>query len=314
MYRKKDDILLKSAFEETFPDLLRFYYKNADGIFDMDRGFEFMDKELRELFPELDKSGGTRFVDMLVKSFLKDGEEEWIFIHIEIQGGDSKNFARRMFQYWYRIYDRFQVDVAAIAVFTGDKSQKRPDMFQKEFLDTSITYRFKAYHILDHSEEELLSMDNPFALIVLAAQKALTRGKIPEEELGEQRLTVARALIQGRKYSHEQIMRFLYFLKNFIYIENQEINRNFDSEITFLTGKENQMGIIETIKKIAREEALEEGLELGMEKGIEKGAEQKSREFVRNLLQNTDFDNAKIASLSGVTTAFVEKVKKESNG
>jgi flagellar biosynthesis/type III secretory pathway protein FliH len=78
------------------------------------------------------------------------------------------------------------------------------------------------------------------------------------------------------------------------------------------------MGIIETIKKIAREEALEEGLELGMEKGIEKGiekgAEQKSREFVRNLLQNTDFDDAKIASLSGVTTAFVEKVKKESNG
>lgn len=84
MFRKKDDILLKSAFEEAFPDLLRFYFQNADAIFDMERGFEFMDKELTELFPELEKQGGSRFVDMLVKTFLKDSTEEWILIHVEI--------------------------------------------------------------------------------------------------------------------------------------------------------------------------------------------------------------------------------------
>jgi len=297
MFRKKDDILLKSAFEEAFPDLLRFYFEEADAIFDMERGFEFMDKELSELFPELEKPGGTRFVDMLVKTFLKDGTEEWILVHIEIQGGNTKKFAHRMFRYWYRIYDRYEVDITALAVFTGGKNQKRPDIFYKSFLGTEVSYKYNTYHILDRSVEELLNMDNPFSLIVLAAQKALLRGRVPEEELGEQRLTVARALIQSQKYSHEQIMHFLYFLKNFIYIENPEINRNFDREIELLTGKENAMGIIETIKKIAKEES----------------AEQKTYEFVRNLLLNTDFDTAKIASLAGVPVTFVEKVKKGVN-
>src|SRR5438045_3153960 len=176
MFRKKDDILLKAAFEEAFPDLLRFYFKDADEIFDIEHGFEFMDKELIELFPELGKQGGTRFVDMLVKTFLKDGSEEWVLIHIEIEGGNDNDFSRRMFTYWYRIYDRFGVDIAALAVFTGNERQKKRNVFEKEFLGTKVHYSFNTYHILDHSEEELLNMDNPFALIVLTAQKALLRG------------------------------------------------------------------------------------------------------------------------------------------
>lgn len=231
MFRKKDDVLLKSAFEEAFPDLLRFYFQDADAIFDMERGFEFMDKELIELFPELEKQGGTRFVDLLVKTFLKNGAEEWILVHIEIQGGNAKGFPNRMFRYWYRIYDRYEVDITALAVFTGGKSQPRPNTFHKSFLGTEVSYKYNTYHVFDHSQEELLEMDNPFALIVLAAQKALLMGNIPEEELGEHRLTVARALIRSQKYDHEQILHFLYFLKNFVYIENPEINRNFDKEI-----------------------------------------------------------------------------------
>jgi hypothetical protein len=72
----------------------------------MEKGVVFLDKELSELFPELEKQGGNRFVDMLVKVFLKNGNEEWILVHIEIQGGSDKNFAERMFQYWYRIYGK----------------------------------------------------------------------------------------------------------------------------------------------------------------------------------------------------------------
>lgn len=45
MFRRKDDILLKSAFEESFPDLLRFYFPGADEVFDMKKGFVFLDKE-----------------------------------------------------------------------------------------------------------------------------------------------------------------------------------------------------------------------------------------------------------------------------
>ena len=91
--RKKNDILLKAAFEESFPDLLHFYFKNADTIFDIAKGFEFLDKELNELFPELKTKGGGRVADMLVKTFLRNGKEEWILIHLEIQGEGTSTFA-----------------------------------------------------------------------------------------------------------------------------------------------------------------------------------------------------------------------------
>ena len=65
------------------------------------------------------------------------------------------------------------------------------------------------------------------------------------------------------------------------------------------------MGIIETIKKIEREEAFEIGMEKGIEKGIEKGKLQ----VVQNLLDAGKFTASEIAGFAGVTETFVKKVK-----
>lgn len=160
-------------------------------------------------------------------------------------------------------------------------------------------------------------MNNPFGFIVLAAQKALLMNKIPEQELAEHRLTIAKALIASKQYDSERIKRFLYFLKTFIYIGNSEINDTFDYEIDLLTGNHHTMGIIETIQMLAKEEwrekGLEEGIEKGIEQGIEKGIELGKTTFVKNLLQNTDFTLPKIAALADVSVSFVEKIQQEIN-
>ena len=57
------------------------------------------------------------------------------------------------------------------------------------------------------------------------------------------------------------------------------------------------MGIIETIKKIEREE----GIEIGMERGKE--------QVVKNLLAADKFSISEIAGFAGVTEAFVKKVR-----
>ncbi len=49
---KRDDTLWKGILEDIFDDFLRFMYPNADEIFDIGRGFEFLDKELEDLFPQ----------------------------------------------------------------------------------------------------------------------------------------------------------------------------------------------------------------------------------------------------------------------
>jgi hypothetical protein len=297
--RKKNDILLKSAFEEAFAELLRFFFPEADSIFDFSREFEFLDKELNEMFPELQRNGGSRFVDMLVKVFSITGNEKYVLLHIEIQAQSDPYFGKRMFQYFYRIYDRYDIPVTALAIFTGGKPTNKCSVFDYHFLDTCLQYKYKAFHILDYSEQELLAMDNPFSLIVLAAQKVLAADKIPEVELAEQRLMLARIMINSKKYNRDRIRRFLYFLKTFIYIDNAELNSKFDQQIALLTNNVNTMGIIETIQMLTLEE------------GIEKGLEQGKTTFVKNLLLNTDFGIAKIAALADTDEAFVKAVQAE---
>jgi len=44
------DILWKGIIEDLFADFLRFFYAKSDEIFDLNRGFEFLDKELDQLY------------------------------------------------------------------------------------------------------------------------------------------------------------------------------------------------------------------------------------------------------------------------
>jgi hypothetical protein len=88
---KRDDTLWKSILEDVFIDFLRFFYPNADEIFDLDRGFEFLDKELEDISPQQNEED-IRYVDKLVKVWLKSGEEEWILVHIDVQGQPKKTF------------------------------------------------------------------------------------------------------------------------------------------------------------------------------------------------------------------------------
>ncbi|HVW62370.1 MAG TPA: hypothetical protein VHC48_20100 [Puia sp.] len=48
MKKRKSDILWKVIMEEVFADLLRFLFADADQVYNMERGFEYLDKELSE--------------------------------------------------------------------------------------------------------------------------------------------------------------------------------------------------------------------------------------------------------------------------
>lgn len=81
--RRKNDILLKCdpairCFRRSIPRpvTLLFFFNDADDIFDIEKGFDFLDKELNELLPEPQKQGGGRVADMLMKTFLKSGDED----------------------------------------------------------------------------------------------------------------------------------------------------------------------------------------------------------------------------------------------
>ncbi|SEL30886.1 hypothetical protein SAMN05421740_104217 [Parapedobacter koreensis] len=292
---KRSDELLKGAFEENFPDFLRFLYPDADRLFDFDRGLTFMDKELLEIIPDRERTKGKRVADLLVKVYLKDGSEQHILLNTEIEGGSDAEFAERIYQYNYRIWDRYRIAVATIAVYTGGHSQPKPHEYRREVLDTFVHFRYRTYHIFDHAEDDLLQMDNAFALIVLACQKALLEGKVPERELGEGRTTIARALIASGRYDKDRILGFLGFLKNFIFIDDEEINRNFDKFIYEVTGGTIEMGVIEVLKEQERQ------------KGVKDGERKKALDIAREM-KNDGIPVDQIVKFTKLTAKEIEKL------
>lgn len=298
---KQNDQFLKGTLEENLPDFLRFVYPEADELFDFDQGIELLDKELLAIIPDRERKKGKRIADLLVKVFLKDGTEHHILINIEVEGGDDTEFAERIYRYNIRIWDRYGVPVASIVFFTGDHKQPRPVGYRREVLDTVVDFRYRGVHIFDYTEEQLLTMDNICAFVVLACQKSLLEGKVPEEELGEDRSTIARALIETGIYDKDRIISFLVFLKNFIYIDDIEINRNFDKLVCEISGGTIDMGVIEILKKQERQ------------RGVLQGLDQKTYEFVVKLLEAGKFTTAEIANYATVSEAFVRKVRAELN-
>ena len=290
-----------------FDDLLRFIFPDADRVYDMERGFEFLDKELSEMYPEPGKGSATRFADKLVKVFRRDGEEDCILCHIEIQGDTKKKdrplFAERMVRYFYRIWDKHRKPVSAVAIFTGRDGKKMPDRFEYRYRNTRLLYQYPTISILDFTDEELEKSDNPFAQVILAAKTSLLEGKIPPAKLLDRKVLIARKLLR-KGFSLRKIRAIFVFLENYVVFKDPEMNLNFKNRIES-KDKNNIMGIDEYLKMVGKEEGLAEG--------IEKGKEESNRLFVENLLKE-GFPIKKIASLANVTITFVKTVKADLKG
>ena len=137
--------------------------------------------------------------------------------------------------------------------------------------------------------------------MLLAARKALLSGRIPEKELLEQKLLVAKSLLAKKQFSHKKIRAILVFLRNYIVFAKEETNRIFDKRIDEITHQKNTMGILEYFA------------ELEVQKQVAEQTAKNRHQIVVNLLKGTEHSMAKIANLTGVSIYYVKKVKASLN-
>jgi hypothetical protein len=280
---------------------------NAEELFDLERGFEYLDKELEQLFPPEGDQWSPKYVDKLVKVYNKCGQEEWVLIHIEVQGYQDNGFAERMFTYYYRIWDKHRKSITAFAILTDDCKHYRPCQFDQDCLGTSLCFQFNSFKVLEQSEEELAASDNPFAQVVLATKTALVGKKLPVTELYRLKIDLAKRLL-SRNIPKRKIGKLMNFIQFYVRLGNKELDREFDLEIdSVINQTEIPMTFEETILMIVKEEGKEEGLE----EGVAKGSLERNTTFVQNLLRETKFTQKEIARLTGVTLEFVREVKRK---
>jgi hypothetical protein len=300
--RQKDDYLWKGVLEDVLDDFLRFIHPNADQVFDLTKGFHFLDKELEQLFPPENNEYSPKVVDKLAQVYTREGKEEWVLLHLEVQNAYQQDFPKRMFTYYYRIFDKYHKRISAYAIFTGASPKDSADTYEEAFMGTSIRYRFNTFKIMEHDESDLLRSNNPFALVALIAKASFNGKRVKDAEardraLLEIKLNLLREML-SREIPKNKIRGLMNFLTYYIRFEKQETNRIFEQEKQKLTGGSNTMGIEELL------------LDRAEKQGMKKMEEKKNRLIVRNLLIHTEFSDEQIAKLAEVSEEYVAKLRK----
>lgn len=175
------DQIWKEIIEDLFPKFIEFFLPELYLDIDFNKKVNFLEQELNKLFPNSKEN--SRRVDKLAEVTLKNKRKKLILVHVEVQGYYDKNFDKRIFSYYYRIYDRFKKDIVTLAIFTEDNKNYKPNKYNRNNYGTEITLKYNIYKILEQSEKELLNSKNIFSLVILASLYSLKSQNDDEKKL-----------------------------------------------------------------------------------------------------------------------------------
>jgi len=257
----------KEALEGYFPDFFGFFFPVLFAAIDWSNGYEFLDKELEKLVPEA--SAGTGTVDKLAAVRLKDGTEQRVYIHIEVQNQPQGEFPARMYAYNHRLQDRYGRMPISIALLGDDRASWRPAFHEEECFGCRVRFEFLSAKLLDYNSQSWSLMDdpNPFAAFALAHLQTLaTRGK-PNERL-ESKWTLLKGLFE-RGLDRSTIVRLLRVVDWVMKLRPPE-RREYDGRLKSYR-EERMVPFVSTLERFAKEDGKKEGIEMGLERGQTRG-------------------------------------------
>lgn len=267
------DQLWKAILEDLFDDFLRWFYEPYLESIDFERPFEFLDQELLKIYPESAETG--RFVDKLVKVWLKNGNDSWFLLHVEAQSYPDPSFAERMYIYQYRIRDRHRRDITALAILADDSPTYRPETYRYEFMGTTLLYQFRVCKIRELQIDTLEQSKNPFALALAVAWYGLKQNNRNDRERLNFKIQLVKKLME-RQVKRDGIKRLLEFIKFYTKFDRVELYRDFEE---IIHPNRTKMGILELVreasekywKNVGKAEGKAEGTRLVIEKLLQKG-------------------------------------------
>lgn len=242
------------------PAFLDFFFPHIHTDIDWSQGYEPLDKELAEIRPVEFK--GKLLADKLFKVWLKNGQQTWLLIHIEVQGRGGPTFTRRVFVYNYRLMGAKKAEVISLVVLTGAQPG-RTGWYETERWGCRHLFEFPAVRIADYAShwEEMEASRNPFAVVTMAQLKAnATKGD------NAQRYEWKRNLIFGlyrRGYQRDEILnlfRFMDWVIRLPYDLNQQVRQE-----VYEFERRKKMPYVTSFEQIAMKEGFTDIVQLQLE-------------------------------------------------
>jgi len=271
----------KEAIEQYFQEFMALYFPVACAEIDWCSEYVFLDQELRSVVQDAEL--GTRFVDKLVRVSALNGDERWIYVHIEVQGTRQPEFPQRMYTYNYRIYDRYKTPVASMAVLSDEHRDWRPDNYHYDLLGCRLMLEFPMAKLIDYEErlDELLAGDNAFGFVTAAhLLTQRTQKQDYERYLGKLRLV---RLLYERNWDKQRVINLFSVLDWMIRLPD-ELNSRVYHEIEQIE-ENGKVEYVTSVERIGIAKGLEKGLEKGRAEGRAEGRVEGEYRLLRRQLE-----------------------------
>ncbi|WP_218813818.1 hypothetical protein [Rickettsiella endosymbiont of Dermanyssus gallinae] len=273
LVRSEQDSAWKDILDAYFKEFIEFFYPVIAKKIDWLSGYEALDSELQSI--TTDAMIGKTFVDKLVKVKSLDGKEEVVLIHIEVQSQKEEEFPKRLFQYYCKLFSKYDQSILTLAILTDSNKNWHPENYEREvFGFPVISFNFWTHKLLDydHKRQELEISTNPFAMVVLVHLVFLNTKKDPKtRSLMKFHLT---RRLYDRGCGRDNVINLLKVIDWALVIpENLELEYK------------QKLHALEEEKNMAYTTSFErDGLEKGLKKGLQQGRELERYEMAKGLL------------------------------
>jgi hypothetical protein len=245
--RDQFDSPWKEILEVYFEDFILFFFPQIHAEIDWSRGYDFLDQELAQVVRDAEL--GKRLADKLVKVWKLNGEETWVLVHIEIQSQEEGKFGERMFVYYYRLRDKYDLPIASLAILGDERETWRPEPFDSELWGCRVQFEFPMIKLLDYLPcwAELEASQNPFAIVVMAHLKTKeTRNDAVARK--EWKFKLTRSLYE-QGYERQDILNLFRFI-DWILELPEGLKQSFRNELEEYE-RERQMPYVTSIEQMA---------------------------------------------------------------
>jgi hypothetical protein len=240
----------KKVLEKYFQEFMLFFFPEIHDDIDWEKGYEFLDQEFQQIVRDAEST--KMYVDKLVKVWRKSGEENIVFIHVEVQSQEEGAFSKRVFTYNYRIRDKYDGKIVSLAVLGDDRLTWKPKPYEDELWGCKVKFEFPIVKLLEYEPRwaELEASMNPFAIVVMAHLKT----KSTKQDLRsrkEWKFQLTRRLFE-QGFDRQDIIELFLFLDWLMELPS-ELKREFKNEF-YQYQEDRQMRYISTIEQIGIED------------------------------------------------------------
>lgn len=262
--RANHDSAWKDILDAYFKEFMEFFYPEIAEKIDWITPYESLDNELQSI--TTDAMVGKTFVDKLIKVRSLEGKQEVVLIHVEVQGKKEDEFSKRLFQYYCKLFTKYDQSILTLAILTDSNQSWHPYSYQRDVFGFSVlTFNFKTHKLLDYhsKKQDLETSSNPFAIVVLVHLIFLETKKDPKARfLMKLRLT---RLLYDRGRGRDYVINLLKVI-DWALVIPKDLELEYKEKLHELEEEKN-MSYVTSFEKSAIEKGLQQGREEGREEG-----------------------------------------------